>query len=327
MQPPESIQEMGGKARAEALSAKQLSEIAQKAAETRWSKPVAHFEGDLQLGPTKINAAVVEIDGEMVRLISSSGFMQALGRPWKGTYERTGRPNFLEANNLTPFISKDLESVLEMIEYRTPAGGSKRGYRAEIVPLVCEVYLAARDVPSALHTSQQKIAKACEIIMRGLAHLGIVALVDEATGYQEVRDRLALRQILEKYITDEWAKWTQRFPTEFYRQLFRLKNVPFPPNKGAKKPQYVGHWTNDIVYRRLAPGILKKLKELVPRKPSGSRPRKFHQHLTEDIGVPELQQHISNVVFLMKGCESYQEFKERLDKASPKFGDTMLLPM
>ena len=71
--------------------------------------------------------------------------MRALGRPWKGTYERTGRPNFLEANNLTPFITSELDDVLEMIEYRTPSGGSKRGYRAEIVPMVCEVYLAARD--------------------------------------------------------------------------------------------------------------------------------------------------------------------------------------
>lgn len=322
----DSIQSMGGKARAEALSAEQRSEIAQKAAETKWAKPVANFEGDLQLGPTKITAAVVEIDGEMVRLISSSGFMQALGRPWKGTYERTGRPNFLEASNLTQFINKDLEDVLEMIEYRTPSGGSKRGYRAEMVPMVCEVYLGARD-HDALHPSQQRVAKACEIIMRGLARLGIVALVDEATGYQEVRDRMALRKILEKYVNDEWAKWTQRFPTEFYRHLFRLKNVPFPPNRGTKKPSYVGHWTNDIVYRRLAPGILKKLKELVPRKPSGNRPRKFHQHLTEDIGVPELQQHISNLIFLMKGCENWQEFKDRLDKSSPKFGDTIPLPM
>jgi len=38
----------------------------------------------------------------------------------EGTYERTGRPNFLEANNLTEFITKDLDDVLEMIEYRTP---------------------------------------------------------------------------------------------------------------------------------------------------------------------------------------------------------------
>jgi hypothetical protein len=270
----ESIQSLGGKARDKALTASEKSEIAQKGAVARWSKPVAYFEGDLQLGPTTINCAVVEINGDPVRIISSRGFMQALGRPWKGTYERTGRPNFLEANNLTPFISNELESVLEMIEYRTPSGGSKRGYRAEVVPMVCEVYLEARQ-HGALHTSQLRVAKACEIITRGLARLGIVALVDEATGYQEVRDRLALRKILEKYVTDEWAKWTRRFPTEFYRQLFRLKNVPFPPSKGTKKPSYVGHWTNDVIYSRSGSGepLRAEKAQSLDRQLRGSRRR------------------------------------------------------
>ena len=160
---------------------------------------------------------------------------------------------------------------------------------------------------------------------RSLAKLGIVALVDEATGYQEVRDRLALQKILEKYITDEWAKWTKRFPNDFYRHLFRLKKMPFPPAEGTQKPSYVGHWTNDVVYSRLAPGILKKLREVNPRAPTGHRLRKHHQHLTEDVGVPELQQHLSNVMFLMKSCQSWSEFKQRLDIAAPRYGDTMSL--
>jgi hypothetical protein len=42
-----------------------------------------------------------------------------------------------------------------------------------------------------------------ELVHRGLARVGIVALVDEATGYQEIRDRLALQAILDKYVTDE----------------------------------------------------------------------------------------------------------------------------
>jgi hypothetical protein len=96
---------------------------------------------------------------------------------------------------------------------------------------------------------------------------------------------------------------------------------------GTQKPSYVGHWTNDIVYARLAPGILKKLREVNPKTHSGSRARRHHQHLTEDVGVPELQQHLSNVTFLMKTCQSWGEFKQRLDVASPKFGDTMSLAL
>jgi hypothetical protein len=322
----DSIQSKGGLARAEALSPEERKTIAENAAGARWGKPVANFEGELDLGKTKISCAVVEIDGDIVRLISSAGFMTALDRPWKGSYKRTERPNFLEANNLQPYISKDLEGVLELIEYRTPSGGLKKGYRAEIVPLVCEVYLSARDVPGALHPSQQKIAKACEIIMRSLAKLGIVALVDEATGYQEVRDRLALQKILEKYVTDEWAKWTRTFPDEFYKNLFRLKGIPFPfiPNS-KKKPSYVGHWTNDIVYSRLAPGVLDELRKKNPRNDSGNRSRKHHQYLTRDYGHPALRELLSNVIFLMKTCETDAEFKKKLDYAAPKYTETPML--
>jgi len=288
----DSIQSQGGKARAEALSGESRKTIAAKGAAARWGRPVAYFEGDMDLGNTKVNCAVVEVGKEVIRLINSAGLMSALGRPWKGSYKRTDRPNFLEANNLQPFITNELEAVLQSIEYRTPSGGTKSGYRADIIPLVCDVYLQAR-ANRALTASQQKMAMACEIMVRSLAKLGIVALIDEATGYQDVRDRLALQKILEKYITDEWAKWTRRFPNDFYRNLFRLKRAQFPPSDGKNTPSYVGHWTNDVVYSRLAPGILKKLREVNPKTPSGHRARRHHQHLTEDVGVPELQQHLS----------------------------------
>jgi len=39
-----------------------------------------------------------------------------------------------------------------------------------------------------------------------------VALVDEATGYQEIRDRLALQAILDRFLRKELAAWAKRFP-------------------------------------------------------------------------------------------------------------------
>src|SRR6202023_2446326 len=98
------------------------------------------------------------------------------------------------------------------------------GYNATLLPMICEVFLAARDTPDVLHTSQQHIAKRADIVMRGLARVGITALVDEATGYQVVRDRLALQQILDKYLLKEYAKWAKRFPDEFYEEIFKLRN-------------------------------------------------------------------------------------------------------
>jgi hypothetical protein len=158
--------------------------------------------------------------------------------------------------------------------------------------------------------------------------VGIIALVDAATGYEEVRDRLALQAILDKYVTDEWAKWTKVFPDDYYRELFRLKSLPYPPGRDSfKRPSYVGHWTNDIVYSRLAPGVLRELKRLNPRLPSGRRRRTFHQHLTRDFGSPELRDHLAQVIFLMKACTDWDDFRRRLNRAAQKYGDTIPLDL
>ena len=326
----DSFQSLGGKARAESLSAKEKTDIARKAAKARWSLPKAICgapDRPLRIGNCEIPCYVLE---DETRVLVQSGMIKALGMSHGGTYSKGGDrlAKFTHQGRLKPFMDSEiLERTDDPLKFQLYNGSVAYGYDATLLAKICFAVLDAAKEPNLLQKQQTHIVKQAEILVRGFAIVGITALVDEATGYQEVRDRHALRKILERYITDEWAKWTRRFPTEFYRQLFRLKNVPFPPNEGTRKPSYVGHWTNDIVYSRLAPGILKKLKELVPRNPSGSRSRKFHQHLTEDIGVPELQQHISNLIFLMKGCKGWDEFKERLELASPKFGDTMRLPM
>ena len=71
--------------------------------------------------------------------------------------------------------------------------------------------------------SQQQIAYRAEILMRELAHVGIVALVDEATGYLENRNRKSLQEILGKYLLPYQTRWAKRFPDESYRENFRLK--------------------------------------------------------------------------------------------------------
>ncbi len=326
----------GGEARAKALTAEERSEIARHAATVRWKKagkdvhPVlrATHSGEMPVGETIIPCAVLE-DG--TRLLTQEGFLKAIGRAAKAKGGQgasvvvDGPPAFLAANNLKPFISQELIESTTPVVFQSSKGVKAYGYKAELLPRVCEVYLKARDA-GALLSSQKRLAVVCDTLMRGLAHIGIIALIDEATGYQEVRDRLALQKILEKYLRDEWAKWTKRFPDEFYKELFRLKDIPYPP-KNMRRPSYVGHWTNDVVYKRLAPGVLKALREKNPTTSKGYRKHRFHQYLTDDIGVPELQRHLNNVIFLMRSCTSWDDFKTRLDLAAPKCGDTMSLPL
>jgi hypothetical protein len=333
----ESLQSQGGIARAEKLSAEDRSAIARVAAEARWEKeaehdpnrpvyPKATHVGILKIGPNvEIECAVLE-DG--TRVLSRAGFVRAIGRKGKvkggADYEPESKlPVFLGADNLKPFIDNELESNSSPIYFKQVKRGVSMGYRAALLPAVCNVFLRAKDA-DALRDNQLHIAKQCEILVRGLAVVGITAMVDEATGYQEVRDRLALQEILEKYISGALLEWTKTFPIEFYREVFRLKGWEW--NAGKMSP-LVGRYTNDLVYQRLAPGVLEQLQEKNPVTEKGYRLHKHHQWLTRDIGHPALTHHIYRLLGMMEASPSWDDFKRKVDAKIPKINSTALLDL
>lgn len=305
-------QEMGGLARKEALAPKQRSEIARAAAKARWNLPRATHEGQFSIGDKVLTVAV--LDGG-IRVVRALAVLSALGRQWRGQYKRTGLPSFLEAKNLSPFITNELQSVLEPIEYMGLTGNRQIGYRADLMPLVCEVYLNARD-EGVLTSKQRATARLAELITRALSRVGIAALIDEATGFQEVRDRQALQAILDKFLREEQAKWAKRFPDDFYREIFRLNGWEWRGMK-VNRPQVVAHYTRDIVYTRIAPDLLSRLEELNPKDEKGRRPVAHFQWLTDEIGLPALSQHLHAAVALMRASTTWKEFKGLLDKALP----------
>jgi len=281
----------------------------------------------LELGGLKIPCYVLD-DG--TRVLGQSHMITALGMSHGGSGGTGGDrlAKFVGQARLEPYVERALaERTANPIKFRVKSGNMAYGYDATILADICEAVLKARDA-GVLMKQQEHIAAQCEILVRGFARVGIIALVDEATGYQEIRDRLALQAILEKYLTDEWAKWTKTFPDEFYIELFRLRDVPYPPPGKHKnwRPSYVGHWTNDIVYSRLAPGVLKALKRKNPVTEKGYRKARHHQLFTRDYGHPALKEHLASVIFLMRTCVSWADFKRRLDRAAPRQGDTIPLP-
>jgi hypothetical protein len=169
-------------------------------------------------------------------------------------------------------------------------------------------------------------AQIAEIIIRGLAHIGIIALVDEATGFQKDRAKDALAKILEAFVAKELQAWVPTFPAEFYEQMFKLRGLDFP-NASVKRPQYFGVLTNDVVYKRLAPGVLSELKKVTPRNEDGRPKSKYFQSLTGNIGYPKLKEHLGAVVALMKVSKSWLGFMTLLNEHYPRYGDTLMLPM
>lgn len=281
--------------------------------------PIATHTGILTIAKIPISCAVLEDDR---RVLTQSGFLQALGRnpqpkAGQGVLRLDETPSFLAANNLKPFVSHELLLSTRPIVFRHPVVGMAYGYKAELLPEVCEVFLKARDAKE-LHHTQIEIAARCELLVRGLARVGITALVDEATGYQYARARNALEDFLDKFLTDELQKWRKTFPDEFYIQLYRLKGWKFDDVVPTKRPQVIGHITNDIVYSRLAPGVLDQLKQRTPRDEKGRHKDKFHQRLTLDVGHPALRDLLSGELALMRVSSNWQQFYRNLEKAFPK---------
>lgn len=319
----------GGRAAAASMTPEERAERAVKAAEARWAKtriPTAtHGSPDhpLKIGDTEIQAYVLD-DG--TRVLTQADFQVAMGKHRKANVRREGGeeqlPAILQGKSINPFIEKDLIEKSRPIKFRTPHGVVASGYRAEILPMVCETYLKARDA-GALPKNLAHVAKKAEALIRGLAHVGIIALVDEATGYQYDRPRKQLEEILEKFIAKELVKWIKTFPDEFYEELFRLRGWKYS-ERPTKRPVLVGKLTLNLVYQRIAPGVLKELKKLTPRTPRGRHKHKLFQRLTEDVGHPKLREHLASVIALMKSSDDWADFYRRLERALPKYKDMPL---
>lgn len=246
-----------------------------------------------------------------------------------GQGDRLGR--FLTGASISPYIHNDLLNLIQApIKFRIKVhnAGMRRafGYKATTLPDICEAVLKARS-EGALHPTQQHIAARCELLVRGFARIGIIALVDEATGYQNERARDALAEILEQFIAKELQPYIKLFPTAFYENLYRLRGLEFPRDT-AKKPQDFGHLTNDIVYARLAPGVLEELRDVVPKRVSGKgRKYPFTRRLTEDVGHPKLREHLASVTTIMKLSDEYEDFEVKLDRVHPRYDETLSLPL
>ncbi len=320
----------GGKARAKALTSEQRSEIARKAAlakaEIKMLPKATHGSLDhpLQIGDIKIPCYVLE-DG--TRVLSQRGLIAGLGMS-RGNAAGGGdrMVSFLDSKGLKPFVSGDLASAIKApVRFLSGSGASvvTFGYPATVLADICEAVLAARQ-NGELNYQQFHIAEQCEVLVRGFARVGIIALVDEATGYQKDRSKDALAQILEAFVAKELQPYVKTFPADYYEQLFRLRGLPYPPENAKYRPQYFGLLTNDIVYKRLAPGLLAELKKENSKSEKKSH---LHRRLTPDTGHPKLREHLVSAVTIMKLSKDYQDFIEKLNSIHPRYGDNLVLDL
>lgn len=340
----------GGIARAANLTSEEKSAIAKNAARKRWGdRPVPvspkdlpralpDYIGVLELAGDKIPCAVIEGPKGIQRVLTENGITNAILGVRSGASKRLKKaasesgallPLFLAPGQLEPFITSELrDGPLAPIDY---LDGDRivRGYDASILPAVCKIWLKAREA-GALQTQQLAKAQKAEILTTALAETGIVALIDEATGYEKVRPQNALQAYLEMVISRELASWVKRFPDEFYENIYKLKKWVWP-GMGKNRYSVVGKYTRDLVYERLGPGVLKELEVKSPKDDTGARKNKMHQWLTEDVGHPLLAQHLHSLIMFQRLAISsgygWAKFLSMVDQVLPKRGETLELPL
>jgi hypothetical protein len=321
----------GGHARMNLLNSAERREIASKAAKARWDRKkmlkATHGSSNhpLKIGDAELPCFVLE-DG--TRVLSQGGFSGALGMARGGSMiaGMNRLELFVSRKSVNPFISNEIaERFANPIAFITPEGARANGFEATLLHDLCEAVLKAREA-GALQKQQLGIAAKCEILVRGFARVGIVALVDEATGYQRDREKDALSKILEAFIAKELQAWIQTFPAEFYEQMFRLRGMEFS-SSSVQRPRYFGLLTNDNIYKRLAPGVLAELQRVTPRNDEGRPTAKFFQSLTSNVGYPKLKEHLGATIALMKVSKSWGGFMNLLNEHYPRLGDTLMLPM
>lgn len=324
----------GGLARAESLTAEQRSEIARKGAAARWPKveaipalPVATFgapDKPLRLGQVEIPCYVLD---NGTRVLAQRGLQSGIGLSEGG-----GKGGARKIVALLESLAKKGIDVRDLIaranspiRFIPARGGAGSGYEATILPDLCAVFIEAGR-RGVLGKRSEHLAERAALLQHAFAFVGIIALVDEATGYQGHRPQDALQAFLEKVISRELAAWVKRFPDEFYENIYKLKGWPWP-GMGKNRYSVVGHYTRDLVFERLGPGVLEELEKLTPRDESGNRPNKMHSWLSDEIGVPMLSQHLHALVVLQRAAINngwgWNRFVKLVDQSLPKRGSTL----
>lgn len=274
----------------------------------------------LVIGDIEIPCYVLEDES---RVLSQRGVTASIGLNPETGFRM---PQLMASKAISQFISGDLGPALNQpIRFKNPTGGGDAyGYPATLLVDICEAVLSARTA-GFLPPNQLQIADRCELLIRGFSRVGVIALIDEATGYQEIREQRALAAILERFIAEELQRWTRTFPYEFYTEIFRLKGWQGPV--GVKRPSVIGHYTNDIVYARIAPGLLEELQSKNPKSPGGRRKNKHHQWFTPEYGHPRLREHLAAVTALMRAAPNWAGFRRSLERAFTKINHTIPLPL
>lgn len=261
------------------------------------------------------------------RVLSQRGMIKALGLSGGSSKEGADRlASFAGQERFNDLISNDVRALItEPIKFEKSGSSAPiYGYEATILIDICDAVMQAKK-EGRLQKQQNHVAENAEILIRAFAKTGIIALVDEATGYQYDRERFELQKILSTYIAEEILKWQLTFTDDFYKQVYRLWNLPFIPKYIKNKPSFIGNITRTYVYDQLPKGVVDVIKAKTGKTDKGNWKYKWHQSLTPEVGREHLKRQITEVTTLMSIADTKDQFIALFRKKYGKGDDGQML--
>lgn len=322
---PQSPQSKGGAARAAALSESQLSEQARNAANQRWAlrkqlqdpnrTPEALCEGELEIGAVTIECYVLD---NFKRVITKRGMAKALAM-------KSGGGNvFLRAMNRKGLGSAIEEKLRDKIDnpiiFKTLTSDLGHGYEATVLIDICDAIIEASK-NDGLGPGQEGLAIQAEIIIRASAKLGIVALIDDATGFIADKRREHYRELFREFIRDEFREYKAEFPDQFFDMIYKLYGLPRKAISKHKHPQFFGRFIRRYIYEPLANSRGAILEELDEKNPvvylNGGRRYKMFQFLSDVVGMNALRAHLWQIIGIGNSVKTKAQFERAIFTAFP----------
>jgi hypothetical protein len=280
--------------------------------------PKALTQGTLKIGHVEIPSFVLD-DGR--RVISGRGITAAIGMKGRGQ----GVTRIPDHSTIKRYLSSSLTvaigSPIEWSGIGSRKSKPTAGYEGATLVAIAETILKARDAGNLKTEQEKRYGVFCEALMRSLAKIGIIALIDEATGYEKIKPAADLQRILSAYISAELLPWQLRFPDTFYKEMFRLRGWRYPVDaetKGPRGPRYAGKLTKELIFKQLPPGVLEALEERNPPDENWQRRHRHSQLLTKEIGNLHLEKQVAVVTALMRGAPNWRSFIRLFNRNFPQ---------
>lgn len=268
-------------------------------------------ESELIIGDTILKCSVLN-DGR--RILKDTSLFSALDRTRKGETRIEGFPPIIGSKNLACLFKELYPNEIDIIspfEVAQLNGTIGKWYNAEALPILCDLYMEAES-RNEISSNQKHVLAKAKILLRSLAKVGITALVDEATNYQDSRGKDELQILLAKFISEELQAYSKEFPKEYFENLFRIYGIPYDPTSN-KRPLYFSRFNIRYVYELFPPNVWEKLDEINPpiwNIDNTRKRRKYHiyRHLNES-GIQHLRTHLNKLIPVMKLSSDIDDFK------------------